>query len=108
MSDDVLRALRDVVQEDAGKRGLRTDPQDNLVTACAGDFAAACRSIAATAEPRLLIVTGFFIAHAEPPCAETDGPPGALFLARALAPLGVEVTLATDGSAAEALRAGLE
>jgi hypothetical protein len=108
MSDDVLRKMRDVVQEDAGGRGLRTDPQDNLVTACPDDFAAACRSIAHTAEPRLLVVTGFFIAHADPPCAETDGPPGALFLARALAPLGIDVTLATDGSAASALRAGLE
>ncbi len=54
------------------------------------------------------MVTGFLIAHADPPLSETDGPLGALFLARALVPLGIEVILAADGSAVPALRAGLE
>ncbi len=107
MTDDLLARMRDVIQEDPGNRGLRADPAANLVTACAADFAAACRSLAATPRPALGIVTGFFIPHADPPAAETDGPLGALFLARALVPLGVRVSLFTDESCRAALAAGL-
>lgn len=42
------------------------------------------------------IVTGFAIPHAEPPSAETDGPPGALYLAKTLSDLGIEVALISD------------
>jgi hypothetical protein len=104
--DEVLQKIRDLIQEDIGKRGLATDPQANLLTECAGDFAAACRSIAQDLQPALAIVTGFFIAQAN--LGETDGPPGALFLARALVPLGIQVALVTDGFCARALEAGLE
>ena len=107
MSDPRLTAIRDVIQEDVGNRGLRTDPAANLVTACADDFEAACRSLAGAERPALGVVTGFFIPQAQPPCGETDGPLGALFLARALVPLGVKVVLATDAFCARALEVGL-
>jgi hypothetical protein len=107
MTEAVLESIREVIQEDIGNRGLRTDPSANLITSCAGDFAAACRSIAGHSEPAVGIVTGFYIPHALPPCGETDGPLGALFLARALIPLGIRVVLATDGFCTEALRIGL-
>jgi hypothetical protein len=103
-----LDAIRALIQEDVGNRGLRRDPAENLVTACAGDFAAACQSIAQTREPGLGIVTGFYIPDGAPPAAETDGPLGALFVARALTPLGIRVALATDPFCAPALAAGLE
>jgi hypothetical protein len=106
MNDVTLDAIRYLIQEDVGNRGLRTDPEANLVTACAGDFEAACRSLAAP-DVALGIVTGFFIPQAQPPCGETDGPLGALFLARALVPLGVRVVLATDAFCARALEVGL-
>jgi hypothetical protein len=102
-----LTAMRDVIQRDVGNRGLARDPNDNLINACAADFAAACRSIAETARPVLAVVTGFPIAAAQPPCDETDGPLGAVFLARALAPLGIEVSLLADGSAVRAMECGL-
>jgi hypothetical protein len=102
-----INAIRDLVQEDAGGRGLRTDPADNLVTACAGDFEEACRSIVNTPQPALAVVTGFLIPHAVPPTAETDGPLGAVFLARALVPLGIKVVLASDGFCMRALEAGI-
>jgi hypothetical protein len=105
--EPILKALCDLVQEDVGCRGLRADPVDNLVTATAGDFAAACRSIANTANARLVIVTGFTIPGTDPPATETDGPLGALFLARALAPVGIGVAIAADGTAVPALAAGL-
>src|SRR5205085_5888406 len=86
---------------------LKGDPAANLVTACADDFEAACRSLAGAERPALGVVTGFYIPQAQPPCGETDGPLGAVFLARALVPLGVKVVLATDAFCARALEVGL-
>jgi D-glutamate cyclase len=107
MTEAALEAIRDLIQEDVGHRGLRTDPSANLITACAGDFVAACRSLVEPAEPAVGIVTGFYIPHALPPCGETDGPLGALFLARILVPLGIKVVLVTDGFCARSLEIGL-
>src|SRR4051812_47796284 len=105
MSDGYLRQVRDLIQEDVGNRGLRTDPDANLITACPDDFAAACRSLATTAHPVAGIVTGFYIPTAQPSAGETDGPLGALFLARALVPLGIKVILLTDDFCVQALQA---
>jgi hypothetical protein len=105
--EPILAALCDLVQEDVGCRGLRADPTDNLIIGTAGDFAAACHSIADTPNARLAIVTGFTIPGTDPPTSETDGPLGALFLARALTPLGIGIALAADGTAVSALAAGL-
>jgi hypothetical protein len=108
MIDSALEKMRDLVQEDVGRRGLRTHPDANLISAAPGDFSLACRSIAGTSRPVLAVVTGFLIVDAEPPSAETDGPLGALFLARALCPLGIKVILLTDAFCRRALEAGLE
>src|SRR5262249_61772562 len=108
MSEPVIDAMRDLIQEDIGERGLRTDPAANLITACPDDLGAACRDIFQTPAAALGIVTGFYIPHAEPPCGETDGPLGALFLARALLPLGAKVFFATDAFCTAALQAGLD
>lgn len=108
MSDAVLREIRDLIQQDINHRGLATDPEANLINACPDDFAAACRSIAETPNPSVCVVTGFYIAHAEPPCGETDGPLGAIFLARALTPLGIHVSLETDSFCKAALQTGVE
>jgi len=108
MNDETLNKMRDIIQEDVGRRGLRTDPVDNLITACPDDFRLACHSLADAAQPSLAIVTGFFIPTASPPSGETDGPLGALFLARALVPLGIHVVLVTDAFCATALQVGLE
>jgi hypothetical protein len=104
---DALESIRDIIQEDIGNRGLRTHPTDNLITAYPEDFASACRSLASTSNARAAIVTGFYIPHATPPCGETDGPLGALFLARALTPLGIQIVLATDSFCQRALEVGL-
>jgi len=69
MSDSRLTALRDLVQQDIGNRGLRTDQEVNLVNTYPNDFEAACRSIAETVRPSVAVITGFFIPHARPPAA---------------------------------------
>jgi D-glutamate cyclase len=104
---DALDTIANIIQEDVGKRGLRTDPSSNLITATSGDFARACHSVADHARPALAVVTGFYIPTATPPAGETDGPLGALFLARALVPLGIRVVLITDSFCTRALQAGL-
>jgi D-glutamate cyclase len=108
MSDPRLEAIRDLIQEDVGHRGLRSDPVSNLITACSGDFEAACRSIAEHPAPAVCVVTGFFIPHGQPPACETDGPLGAVFLARALSGLGISVLLVGDQSLERPLEAGLD
>src|SRR5262249_22831452 len=104
---ELLNRMRDVVQEDIGNRGLRTEPARNLINACPDDFRLACESLAGTAKPGIAIVTGFYIPTAQPPAGETDGPLGAVYLARALTPLRVRVALVTDVFCERALRAGL-
>ena len=107
MSDELLERIQNIIQEDVVGRGLRTDAADNLVTASSGDFVAACHSLAGTPNLAVGIVTGFLIPQARPPCGETDGPLGAIFLARALVGLGARVVLATDPFCEAALVAGL-
>jgi hypothetical protein len=102
-----IDSIRDIIQRDIGNRGLKTDPRENLVTARADDFRLACRSIAETPRASLGIVTGFYIPTGEPPAAETDGPLGAVFIARALVPVGMGVSIFTDPWCSHALEVGL-
>jgi len=108
VTEQILQRICDIIQEDVGNRGLRTDPHSNLITATAGDFQAACRSLAETGDAAVAIVTGFLIPHAKPLSAETDGPLGAIYLARALLPLGIRVRIATDSFCIRALEAGMD
>lgn len=108
MSYTMLDALRGAIQHDAGGRGLARDPHVNLFTACLGDFDRACWSIAECPHPVLAVVTGFHVGRANPPCGETDGPLGALFLTRALTPRGIKVVLVTDAFCRRALEVGLQ
>lgn len=107
MSDPRLDRFRELIQVDVNNRGLAAQPERNLLTVCPGDLAAACQSIASHPAPRVAVVTGFFIPHGKPPAAETDGPLGAVFLARALVPLGVKVALLAENWCQQALQVGL-
>jgi len=100
-----LERLRDLIQVDVGQRGLARDPVHNLFNALPDDFAAACHSLAAA--HRVAILTGFYIADVVPPCGETDGPLGAVYLARGFAELGIEAELLTDEFCVRSLIAGL-
>ncbi len=54
------------------------------------------------------IITGFCIIGDDAPTAETDGPPGTLFLARTLLELGHDVTIISDSVAMPLLEAGCD
>lgn len=105
--DQKLTAIRDVIQQDIGNRGLARDPHDNLLTATRDDFANACNSIANHAKPSVGLLTGFFIPTANPPAFETDGPLGAAYLARTFGHLEIPVMTITDAECARAIHAAL-
>ena len=90
----ILNEIERLIRRDPAKRGLIMS-EESQGPLCLGHLAFAAADLAAHAE-RVVIVTGFFIPGATPPAAETDGPPGAAFLAAALASLGVHVQLVTD------------
>src|SRR5262245_42009821 len=107
--DQKLTAIRDLIQQDVGNRGLARDPERNLINACPDDFANACASIAALKNDRerCLLSTGFWIAQATLPAFETDGPLGVVFLARAISILGNGYWVHCEPEVADAIRVGL-
>ena len=80
-----ISALLRIVASNRGGRGVsllsRASHWERALALCVG-------------AEKALIVTGFFIPSARAP--ETDGPPGAVILGRALARLGKDAALATD------------
>jgi hypothetical protein len=107
-TDEKLAAILAAVQTDPGNRGLARDPADNLFTATAGDFAAACRSLAEHPRPLAHIVTGFHVPTPAGPLPETDGPLGAVFLVRALTPLGIACAVVSEPGLQPAILHGLK
>ena len=96
--------LERIIRRDPGGRGVCSFLDGGRpigfgqLRAAAQDLARAAKAVA--------IVTGFCIFDADPPAAETDGPPGALFLARALDAIGVRVVLVSDAYGMPLLEAG--
>jgi hypothetical protein len=72
-----------------------------------GHLAAAALDLAQHAR-RVVIVTGFCRRSSTGMTAETDGPPGALLLARALLTVGIEVLLVSDRYGIPLLEAGCD
>jgi hypothetical protein len=102
----VIDRLEAIITQDIGGRGLAVDPDDNLVTRCRGNLERAARDIAENGAT-VAILSGFYVAHANTPAIETDGPCGAIALAWLLSRLGCRVTLVTDSLGEASLRAGL-
>lgn len=91
-----LTELEGLLCGDPGGRGIAS-----LV--CPGDLGRAATALAGSR--RVLIATGFAVGPDG--SAETDGPPGALFLGRALSTLGKDVIFATHRSCEPVMAAGL-
>jgi hypothetical protein len=105
-SDELIAEIDSLIRRDPARRGLiATEPQFGPL--CPGHLAQATLSLAQSGRA-VAIVTGFYIPHAIPPAAETDGPPGALFLARVLEQLGIDTEILTDRFCVAALRAAAE
>jgi D-glutamate cyclase len=78
-----------------------------LFAAARGGLFKAVSALAAADQPKIGLLTGFFVPMAIPPAAETDGPAGAALLARALVNAGIEVRLLTDTLCRSACQAAL-
>jgi hypothetical protein len=100
------QSLESLVRRDPARRGVASFAVGGIPL-CAGHLQKAAEDLANRAAT-VAIVTGFCIVDAKPPVAETDGPPGALFLARDLRVLGIDVALVTDRYARPALEVGCE
>ncbi len=100
-----LENILHAVQQDAGDRGLAR-LEDNLISRSKGDFENACQSLATGTG--VVIFTGFFIPTATPPAPETDGPLGALLIARTLLSLGRKVAITCEKSCLLAFEVSLQ
>ena len=100
-----LENIQHAVQQDAGDRGLAR-LEDNLISRSKGDFENACKSLAIGSG--VVIFTGFYIPTATPPAPETDGPLGALFIARTLASLGRKVAITCEKNCLLAFEVSLQ
>jgi hypothetical protein len=86
--------LENALHRDPGGRGVASYRYDGRFLD-AGNLKRAAESLAMTGRA-VAIVTGFAIVDGSRVAAETDGPPGALYLARTLHTLGMEVALISD------------
>lgn len=103
LSHELLAEFERLIRRDPARRGLiSSEPEYGPL--CPGHLAEAAAHLAEHGRC-VAIVTGFFIPAADPPAAETDGPPGALLLAAALAAAGIESFVLTDNACAAAVRA---
>ena len=108
----LLNEFERFIHRDPARRGLCATEHNETEQATmsrlgAGQLAAAAMDLARQAR-KVAIVTGFFIPHAQPPAAETDGPPGSLLLAHCLQALGIEAAVITDVPCAPAVRAAAD
>jgi hypothetical protein len=99
--------LEQVVRRDPARRGLASYVDDDGRTLLAGELRAAADELISRGS-RVLVVTGFCILlHDGTVTAETDGPPGAIYLAAMLRAAGIDATIATDDLGAPLIRSGL-
>lgn len=98
----LIERIEGLIHRDVG-RGM-----DAVFQATRGGLWGAASALAATAAPRIGLVTGFFVPGGNPPAAETDGPPGAALLATGFAKNGLICRLATDTICRSACRAALD
>lgn len=105
--DQKLTAIRDLIQQDVGNRGLSRDPGDNLLTMTHDDFANSCRSVADDPNASVLVLTGFFIPFVQQYGAfETDGPLGTVFLTRAFSVMEIPICLCGNTACIHAMHTG--
>lgn len=102
-SASILQEFERLIRSDPARRGLMSaEPPFSLL--CQGHLSGAAHELADKCE-RAAIVTGFFVPHATPAAAETDGPPGAVLLAAVLLASGIDTVVVTDENCHSAVAA---
>jgi D-glutamate cyclase len=100
--------LEATIRRDPGERGLASYRDADGKWLCAGHLEKTANELAQGRRGCVLIATGFCILTEEGPKAETDGPPGAIYLADRLRQSGYDVVIVTDRYAAPLVRAGFD
>jgi hypothetical protein len=98
----LIDQIEQLIHRDVG-RGM-----DAVFQAASGGLWRATSALAASADPKIGLITGFFVPAGDPPAAETDGPAGAALMARAFARAGLSCRLATDTICRSACRVALD
>lgn len=99
--DETAARIEALIHEDVG-RGIQA-----LCCAAKGGLVRAASAIAATAKPRIGIMTGFYVPGGTPPAAETDGPAGAALMALGFSRAGLDCRVLTDALCRDACSAAL-
>jgi hypothetical protein len=103
MDQHAVEQIEQVLRHDPGGRGIASSPSIGPQYRSAGVEQAAASLI--RQGRRVAIVTGFCVCAGQRRLPENDGPPGALYLARALNLLGIEARLVSDSVTAPLLAA---
>lgn len=103
---DLLPQIEALIRCDPARRGILS-ANGAASHLGVGQLAAAARHLAEHGR-EVAIVTGFAVSTANGPVAETDGPPGAVLLAKICAGLGMRVQVLTDEVCGGCLRAAAE
>lgn len=98
----LINRIEALIHRDVG-RGM-----DAVFLATQGGVYRAASALAASPNPRIGLITGFFVPGGNPPAAETDGPAGAALMARSFARAGLTCRLATDTICQSACHAALQ
>lgn len=101
--DEAARARIGQIEREAARGAARN--VEALAEYAQGHLAGLVNSLTTTPAPRIAIVSGFWVRHADPPSPETDGPVGAALMARLFGKLGWFVAGMTDEPCEGALRA---
>ncbi len=101
------RRVERLLRWDPNGRGLVSDRDLGILSHVRGDLQRATRVLARPAGCAL-VVTGFPVVGPGGACPETDGPPGAVLLASALAEIGWQAVVVTDSLSAEVVRRCVE
>jgi len=99
---DTVAAIERLIARDVGRGS------ELLARYTAGSLHRAASSILHTPQPRVGIITGFFVPGADRPAAETDGPVGAVQVAAAIIALGGSAGILTDEACVPVLEAAID
>jgi D-glutamate cyclase len=98
----LIDRIETLIHRDVGRR------MDAVFQATRGGLWNATSALAASAVPRIGLITGFFVPGGDPPAAETDGPAGAALTALGFVRARLACRLATDTICESACRVALD
>lgn len=103
--DPAARRLAAALEQLINRQGSRG--AQGFLRLTRGTLLAAAGSLVAGQQPSIAFATGFYLPHATPPAAESDGPVGVAIAARILGEAGLPVAAVTDRWSAPVVGAAL-